>query len=80
MSQPRPIPPPRSIPEGALDRTIQFVDGPLNRIAERAMKSRILLMPAGLGLNLWCRSSIAAQTGDWKALFRRPRGDEGRAR
>jgi hypothetical protein len=67
---------PRSIQEETLDRTIRWIEGPFNDAAERALKSRLLLSPAGLLLNVWCRGLIAAQTGDLRALFRRPQGDE----
>jgi len=72
--------PTRSLPEAALDRAIFVIDGPLNRAAERALKSRLLLLPAGLTLNLWCRGVIAVQTGDIKALWCRRRAGGGRAR
>lgn len=52
MSQrqpPRPAPD-KPLPEEALDRFIGAVDGPVNRVLERAMKSRVLLAPMGLAM------------------------------
>lgn len=61
---------PRSLPEEALERAIQAIDGPVNRRVERFMKSRVLLAPAGLLLTLGARSLIALRDLDPWALVR----------
>jgi hypothetical protein len=62
-----------SLPEEALEKVIAYVDGPLNRRAERLLKSRLLLAPAGLLLTLGFRSLVAARDGDLGALLGRRR-------
>jgi hypothetical protein len=46
----------RPLPEEAFDRFVSAVDGPMNRVLERAMKSRVLLAPAGLYMSLSMRA------------------------
>lgn len=46
----------RPLPEEAFDRFVSAVDGPVNRVVERAMKSRVLLAPAGLYMSLSMRA------------------------
>jgi hypothetical protein len=65
--------PKRTIPEEIFERVIQFVDGPMNRQAERLLKNKILLALTGAGLTLTARSIIAARDLDPLALLRGPK-------
>jgi hypothetical protein len=38
--------------EELLDRSVGLLEGPLNRVVERVMKSRLVLVPVGLSLKL----------------------------
>ena len=38
--------------EELLDRGISVLEGPLNRVVERVLKSRLVLVPAGVSLKL----------------------------
>jgi hypothetical protein len=40
------------IPEAVLDRTIGVIEGPVNRVVERVLKSRVVLFPMGLTFKL----------------------------
>jgi hypothetical protein len=50
---------PVPLPEEAFDRMVDFLDGPVNRAAERLLKSKVVLWPIGLSLHLtfsmWAR-------------------------
>jgi hypothetical protein len=38
--------------EELLDRSVGLLEGPLNRVVERVMKSRVVLVPVGLSLKV----------------------------
>jgi hypothetical protein len=38
--------------EELLDRGVALLEGPLNRVVERALKSRLVLVPVGVGLKV----------------------------
>jgi hypothetical protein len=40
------------LPEELLDRSIGVLEGPVNRIVERVWKSRLVLLPMGLGFKV----------------------------
>lgn len=42
----------QSIQEELLDRSISLLEGPLNRGLERVLKSRVVLLPVGLGFKI----------------------------
>lgn len=42
----------QSIQEELLDRSISFLEGPLNRSVERLLKSRLVLLPVGIAFKL----------------------------
>lgn len=72
---------PTPLAEEALERLIQYVEGPMNKRVERLLKSRLLLAPVGLGLTVSFRLFVAARDGDARALLpRRLRGEKGGAR
>jgi hypothetical protein len=68
-----------SIQEETLDKVINYIDGPMNRRAERLLKSRWLLMPAGFAMTVGFRSYVAARDLDPRALFRSFKNDKGGA-
>ncbi len=45
----------RPLPEEAFDRFVNAVDGPVNRVVERAMKSNVLLAPMSLYMSMSMR-------------------------
>lgn len=53
---------PQTIQEETLDKLIDLIEGPANKIAERVLSSRILLAPMSIALNLGFRV-IARVTG-----------------
>ncbi|RMG11674.1 MAG: hypothetical protein D6729_17690 [Deltaproteobacteria bacterium] len=65
----------RSLPEEAFDRSIGIIEGPLNRLGERILKSPVVLAPLGLGWTLACRTFLAVQRGDPTCLFRSLEGE-----
>lgn len=72
--------PPPSLQEEALEKLIEYVDGPMNRRAERVLKSRLLLVPAGLCLTLAFRSMVALRDRDLRALLGRRGAKKGGTR
>lgn len=72
--------PPTSLPEETLERVIEYVDGPMNRRAERLLKSRLLLVPAAVCLTVTFRSLVALRDRDPRALLGRRRNKNGGAR
>ena len=40
------------LPEELLDRSIGLLEGPLNSVLERVLKSRLVLLPLGIGVTL----------------------------
>ena len=60
----------RPLPEEALDKAVSFLEGPVNRAAERAMKSKIVLTPLALGWTVYCRSYLALRDGKPSHLWR----------
>ena len=40
------------LPEELLDRSIGLLEGPLNSVIERVLKSRLVLLPVGLGVTV----------------------------
>jgi hypothetical protein len=43
------------LPEELLDRGIAILEGPLNRVMERVLKSRLVLWPVGLSFKVTTR-------------------------
>ena len=54
--------------EELLDRSIGLLEGPLNSVIERVLKSRLVLLPVGLGV------TIAAKTLGF--ILHGPRSDD----
>ena len=40
------------IPEALLDKSISIIEGPVNRVVERVLKSRVVLYPIGLSFKV----------------------------
>jgi hypothetical protein len=40
------------LPEELLDRSIGVLEGPVNRVVERVWKSRLVVLPLGLGFKV----------------------------
>ena len=53
--------PPEPLPEELLNKMIDVLEGPANRIAERVLSSRIVLAPVSLGLMVGFRAVALAQ-------------------
>lgn len=62
--------PKRSIPEELFDRTVAYLDGPVNARAERVMKSRLVLAPIGLSLTVGSRVALAMRERSVRSLWR----------
>ncbi len=62
--------PKRSIPEEIFDRTVAYLDGPVNARAERVMKSRLALAPIGLSLTVGSRVALAMRERSVRSLWR----------
>lgn len=45
------------LPEELLDRSIGLLEGPLNRVLERVLKSRVVLWPAGVAQAVMWKSA-----------------------
>lgn len=73
---PKPPAPVRSLQEEALDRLAAYLEGPLNRRAERILQSKIVLTPLALGWTAWARSYLAVRDGKISRLWRPPTADE----
>lgn len=58
------------LPEEILDRWVNFLEGPVNRRAEKIMKSKLFLAPMGAGWTLWCRSILAVKHGKPQVMWR----------
>jgi hypothetical protein len=43
--------------EELLDRGVGLLEGPLNRVVERVLKSRVVLVPVGLSLKLTLKAA-----------------------
>lgn len=43
------------LPEELLDRGISALEGPVNRVIERVLKSRVVLFPVGLSFKITTR-------------------------
>ncbi len=43
---------PQPLPEELLDRGIGVLEGPVNRVVERVLKSKIVLLPLGLSMKI----------------------------
>lgn len=54
------------LPEELLDRSIGVLEGPLNRVLERVLRSRLVLLPIGVSVK------VAFRTADF--LLHGPRG------
>jgi hypothetical protein len=65
----------RPLPEETLDRVVSFLEGPVNRGAERVMKSRLFLTPLALGWTVYCRSYLALRDGKPSRLWRSVQSD-----
>ncbi len=61
----------KSIPEELFDRTVTYLDGPVNARAERLMKSRVVLAPIGLSLTVGSRMVLALRERSVRSLWRR---------
>jgi hypothetical protein len=43
--------------EELLDRSVGLLEGPLNRVVERVLKSRVVLLPVGLSLKVTLKAA-----------------------
>jgi hypothetical protein len=53
--------PTEPLPEELLNKMIDVLEGPANRLAERVLSSRIVLAPVSIGLMLTFRAAALAQ-------------------
>lgn len=68
--------PVQSLQEEALEQIAAYLEGPLNRRAERLLKSKVVLTPLALGWTVWARSFLAVRDRKISRLWRPPTPDE----
>ena len=77
---PTKAPLPTSYAEETFDKVVRLIEGPLNDRAERLMKSKLMLVPLGVGWTVWARSLLALRDGKPSRLWRRVPVEHAKAR